>query len=138
MKKESLLYGIIGLLGGIVLATVFAVVAVNNDNDTMMRMMGMDTRENDSSEASSMGGMDHSSMSMDDMSESLSGKQGDEFDQAFLEEMIVHHQGAIDMATLAKTNAKHAELKTMADAIISAQSAEIQQMQDWQTQWGYR
>lgn len=78
-------------------------------------------------------------MSMEDMMASmnaeLTGKTGDEFDKAFLTEMTAHHQGAIEMAELAQQNAKHQEIKTMADAIISAQTGEIEQMQGWKASW---
>ena len=72
---------------------------------------------------------------MDDMMEGLQGKTGDEFDKAFLSEMIVHHQGAVQMAQAALQNAKHDEIKQMAQNIISAQTSEIQQMQGWQKTW---
>ena len=64
-------------------------------------------------------------------------KTEDEFDKAFIEEMIVHHQGAIDMAQLARKNAGHDEIKSMADDIISAQTKEIDQMRQWQKDWNY-
>jgi uncharacterized protein (DUF305 family) len=72
---------------------------------------------------------------MGDMMAGLEGKTGDEFDQAFLTEMIVHHEGAVDMAEAALQNAKHAEIKTMANAIISAQTGEIAQMKEWLKTW---
>ncbi len=72
---------------------------------------------------------------MSGMMAALEGKRGDEFDRAFLEEMIVHHEGALDMAEAAKLYAERAEIKTMADAIISTQTAEIEQMQAWQRAW---
>lgn len=78
---------------------------------------------------SSMGSM------MDTMNAALEGKTGDTFDQEFLAEMIVHHQGAIDMAKLALTNAKHQEIKDLANAIIKAQTSEIAQMKAWQKTW---
>lgn len=76
-------------------------------------------------------------MSMADMSAMLKGKTGDDFDAAFLEGMIPHHQGAIDMANAAATSAKHAEIKKMAADIISAQQKEIDMMKAWQKSWGY-
>jgi uncharacterized protein (DUF305 family) len=83
--------------------------------------------------------MDDDSMgmhgAMKGMMASLNGKTGDAFDKAFLSEMIIHHQGAVQMAEAAKVNAKHPEIKAMADAIISAQTSEIRQMQDWQRSW---
>ena len=51
--------------------------------------------------------------------------------------MIEHHKGAVDMAKLALTNAKHQELKDMANDIITAQTKEITDMESWQKQWGY-
>lgn len=78
-------------------------------------------------------------MTMDSMIASmnaeLEGKTGDEFDKAFLKEMTAHHMGAVQMAELALQHANHAEIKNMAQAIISAQNAEIDQMKQWQTAW---
>ncbi|MDY0195124.1 MAG: DUF305 domain-containing protein [Sulfurovaceae bacterium] len=132
MKKE-LLYGIVGLLIGAVIAIVAATLAVNNNNTSMMKMMGMYTSDNDA--AGTM--MSNEDMSMGQMMAGLQGKTGDNFDKAFLSEMIVHHQGAINMANLAKTNAKHDEIKNMANDIVVTQTKEINQMQTWQTDWGY-
>lgn len=72
---------------------------------------------------------------MESMMGALEGKSGDAFDKAFLSEMIMHHQGAVLMAEAALENAAHEEIKTMARAIISAQTTEITQMQDWQAAW---
>lgn len=88
-------------------------------------------------DGSAMPGMNHSGMQgeMDAMMVALEGKVGDEFDKVFLSEMIMHHQGAVEMAEAALSSAKHEEIKTMANAIISAQVMEIKQMQDWQKAW---
>lgn len=77
----------------------------------------------------------HMSGMMKNMSMNLEGKTGDEFDKAFLTEMIMHHEGAVKMAELAKINANHQEIKNMADAIISAQNKEISDMKNWLTAW---
>jgi uncharacterized protein (DUF305 family) len=82
-----------------------------------------------------MGGNTDMSAMMANMNAGLQGKTGDAFDQEFIAEMIVHHQGAIDMAKLALTNAKHQEIKDLANAIISAQTKEITQMKQWQKSW---
>ncbi len=50
---------------------------------------------------------------------------GETYDRNFIANMIAHHQGAVDMAKLAQKNAKHQELKDMANDIISAQEGEI-------------
>ncbi|MDQ3123257.1 MAG: DUF305 domain-containing protein [bacterium] len=69
---------------------------------------------------------------------SLVGKTGDQFDEAFISQMIDHHEGAIEMAELADTNAQHTEIKQLSKDIIDAQKKEIVQMRQWQTQWGYQ
>jgi len=75
--------------------------------------------------------MDHD-MSMPGM---LSGKElaslkrlkGTEFDRTFLQLMIKHHQGALEMLDLI-SDSKNAEAKALAKAIKSAQSKEINSM----------
>ncbi len=63
--------------------------------------------------------------------------QGEQYDQAFIANMIAHHEGAVEMAKLALTNAKHQEIKDMANDIIAAQTTEINEMLAWQSEWGY-
>ena len=63
MKKESILYGIIGLLAGSLITIIIATMAVNNHDDGMMKMMGMHTDGNDHS----MMNMDNSNMNMEGM-----------------------------------------------------------------------
>jgi uncharacterized protein (DUF305 family) len=56
-------------------------------------------------------------------------------DSHFLDMMSSHHEGAIDMAKQALTKAEHPEIKDLAKRIISAQSAEIKQMDAWAKAW---
>lgn len=58
-----------------------------------------------------------------------------ELDQAFIDMMVPHHQAAVEMAKLAQDRAEHAELSTLADAIVSAQEREIGQMKAWRLAW---
>ncbi|MEK9178628.1 MAG: DUF305 domain-containing protein, partial [Patescibacteria group bacterium] len=81
--------------------------------------------------------MGDSEMSMTGMVNSLKNLSGEEFDRVFIEQMIPHHQGAIDMAELALENAFHQEIKDLANDIIEAQKSEINTMKQWQTSWGY-
>ncbi len=75
------------------------------------------------------------SNAMDDMMSGLKGLSGDAFDKAFLSQMIMHHEGAVVMAEAALKDARHSELKNMANDIISAQTREIEQMKNWQRLW---
>jgi uncharacterized protein (DUF305 family) len=57
--------------------------------------------------------------------ESLSGA---EFDTLWLESMISHHQGAIEMAKAEIANGENVDAKRLAQTIIDTQQAEIGQM----------
>jgi uncharacterized protein (DUF305 family) len=57
------------------------------------------------------------------------------YDLQFIDAMVLHHQGAIDMALPADTNALHPELRQFARGVIEAQSGEIAQMKQWREQW---
>ena len=131
MNKDNTLTGVIGLLVGIVITGFVAGQAVNNNNSGMMRMMGINTSKSDNNAAK------HNSMTMEDMHKQLEGLSGDAFDKAFIEMMIAHHEGAVDMAELIPSRAKHSEIKTLGQAIITAQNQEIADMKKWQQDWGY-
>lgn len=129
MEKNVLVVGLIALIigagGGYALAANKAPVA--SQQATGGHMMP-DGSMMDGSNTGMQG-------EMDSMMQALNGKTGDAFDQAFLTEMTMHHQGAVQMAQLALQNAKHQEIKEMAQNIITAQNAEIKQMQDWKAAW---
>ena len=111
METKALLYGLIGFFaGGLLVSLVVTLQKPEPSKDTT---------------------------SMSQMSESLQGKTGDEFDKAFIVGMIEHHQGAIDMAKQAEKNAKHNEIKQLSRDIITAQDGEISTMKQWQAVWGY-
>ena len=78
--------------------------------------------------------MDHSGHQMAGMvsdadMDRLRATSGAEFDRLFLELMIAHHEGAIDMAQDPLANGEDPELRTLLEAIVEAQTAEIAQMQ---------
>ena len=56
-------------------------------------------------------------------------------DQHFIEQMIPHHDGAIAMANLALEKATRPEIKTLAQTILKAQTAENQEMRAWYRDW---
>lgn len=60
-----------------------------------------------------------------------------DFDKAFIEEMIPHHQMAVMMANMLKSQTKRPEMKKLADEIITAQTKEIKNMRSWYQNWGY-
>ena len=65
----------------------------------------------------------------------LEDRQGAEFEQAFIDEMIVHHDGAVDMAKLLLAGTARPELVKLGNDIISAQTGEIKMMKGWRAEW---
>lgn len=59
----------------------------------------------------------------------------DQVDELFINMMVPHHEGAVEMALIAQERAERPEIRQMADAIISAQVAEITQMREWKQSW---
>ena len=57
-------------------------------------------------------------------------------DVSFTQNMIPHHQQAIEMAKLVDTHTDRPELRQLADSIVSSQSQEITQMEGWLRSWG--
>lgn len=114
MKNNTLMIGITMLVLGVVLGVIFSPAEKMTQNPASSHEM-------------------HTAMS--GMTSGLQGKTGDAFDSAFLSEMIVHHDGAIEMAKLALLHANHEEIKTLATAIIDAQTKEIAQMKAWKQKW---
>lgn len=62
-------------------------------------------------------------------------ENADNFDEVFLQQMIPHHQMAVMMASMLKNGTERSEMKQLADAIISTQTSEIEQMRQWLTDW---
>jgi uncharacterized protein (DUF305 family) len=123
MNKQVIIAIVAGLVIGV--AGTLSVATLANSDDV-------------SSTTSQRTANNHSTMSMADMNKELDGLSGDAYDKAFIEMMIAHHQGAIDMARLSPSRANHAEVKDLSKAIIIAQEKEISDMTQWQVNWGFQ
>lgn len=80
-----------------------------------------------------MEGMDHGGMAgmmtEGEMAE-LEAAMGAEFDRLFLEMMVRHHEGAVEMAEVELAEGEDAEAQALAEEIIETQEAEIAEMED--------
>lgn len=99
----------------------------------MLEQWGAPTEPEMPSE-SGMPGMDHGDMSgsgmmTDEEMQELEKATGAEFDRLWVEMMIKHHEGAVDMAKTELEKGSNAEAKALAQKIVEAQEAEISEMQ---------
>ncbi|SMQ15992.1 Uncharacterized conserved protein, DUF305 family [Streptomyces sp. Ag82_O1-12] len=82
------------------------------------------------------GGMDHSASGHSGMPGMMGGEDmaalerltGKAFDVQFLTLMVEHHEGAVEMAETEQRKGRHAPAKAMAGDIVTAQNAEIGEM----------
>ena len=79
-------------------------------------------------------GMMHMGM-MGDATDIDKLKTASDFDKAFIEEMIPHHQMAVMMAQMLERTTERAEMKQLARDIIVAQTKEINSMRSWYREW---
>lgn len=88
---------------------------------------------------------EHGMMGGNGMHMGMMGNQSDmtrlekeaDFDKAFIEEMIPHHQMAVMMANMLFRGTDRPEMKKLAQDIITAQTKEINEMRQWYQAWGY-
>ena len=73
-----------------------------------------------------MKGMDHGSGGM---ASGMLMKNGKYSDERFIDAMVPHHEGAVEMARVAQKHAEHPEIKQLADNIITTQRAEIEELE---------
>ena len=57
------------------------------------------------------------------------------FDQQFIDMMVPHHEGAVEMARIAEQRSQRAEIRTMTSDILRTQASEIEQMKAWRRAW---
>lgn len=85
-------------------------------------------------EPTPMAGMDHGGMDMNGMSQEeamadLEGLSGADFDRQFLELMVAHHEGAVEMAQTELQDGENPQALALAEQIVADQEAEIAEMQ---------
>lgn len=136
MKKETVQAGVV--CGIICVAFMWAYmslfmnmgsVSIAAPTKVGMHMMPDGTMMGDETSMMGMQGM------MMDMTARLKGKKGAELEKIFLEDMIVHHQGAVDMSKELLKGTDRPELVQFANDIISLQTQEIEMQKKWLKEW---
>lgn len=84
-----------------------------------------------------MSGMNGGMSMMDGPQGGPMGEFSDEqpFDLQFIDQMTMHHQGALMSTEMMIADSDRPELRDLAAAIDTSQTAQIEQMQTWRTQW---
>ncbi len=124
MEKTSSILLFTVLIVGLGIGYLFGSSTVVKQTENVHTMPDGSMMENDHA---------HSAMddAMHDMTTALEGKSGAEFDKEFLKQMIVHHQGAVEMAEMVLVQSNETQLKDFSEDIIEVQSKEINMMQAW-------
>lgn len=126
-------YAVFVVIGIVIGALFMSIISLEDGEEQVASKESVqDQSHHQMSEAGSQQGM-----TMDDMVQILKDKSGDEYDKAFLIEMISHHEGAIEMAKMSQKQAKHEELRELSNTIMLTQEAEVKMMKEWQKEWGY-
>ena len=81
-------------------------------------------------ESGGMAGMAHESTGhgSGDVASGMLMQNGKYSDERFIDAMVPHHQGAVEMARVALKNAEHDEIVELSENIISTQRAEIEDL----------
>ena len=84
-----------------------------------------------------MSGMDGGMSMMDGPQGGPMGEFSDDqpFDLQFIDQMTMHHQGALMSTEMMIADSDRPELRDLAAAIETSQTAQIEQMQTWRSEW---
>jgi uncharacterized protein (DUF305 family) len=118
----SVLTLLIGLLGGYLLG-------VTNNTNAFHGHDGMMQHSNNEASQFHGSGMGMGSMMLG------SGADTKTYEQRWLAQMIVHHQGAVVSSEALLNRTERPELREFAENIINTQSREIDTMQGWLDTW---
>lgn len=131
MKKGLILTSVL-LLGIAGLGTACNQAA---DDHTKMNHGEMNSNSmNHNSMPANAGTEDHGNMNHSGMKSDPNAAAAP-YDLQFIDTMISHHQGAIDMAKMIDGKTGNPELKKFGAQIVADQEKEIAQMKDWREKW---
>ncbi len=109
-----------------------APITADSSTDTMGSMEGMD--HSSTAGTSGMSGMSGvSGMMTEEQMTQLQNATGPDFDRMFLQLMIEHHTGAVQMAETEQQKGSNPQAQELADSIVTSQSAQIEQMKQMLT-----
>jgi uncharacterized protein (DUF305 family) len=127
--KNHLKLGLLALAAALVLASCAGSGAGSQGDASQGDTSQGDTKEQQE-ESGGMAGMDHESTGhgSGDVASGMLMQDGKYSDERFIDAMVPHHQGAVEMARVALKNAEHDEIVQLSENVISSQQAEIEEL----------
>jgi uncharacterized protein (DUF305 family) len=137
MKRISLKAKLLGLVVITIATASSLLTACSTNPQTQAQAPTPSATSAGSSQTMDHGGMHHGSMTEMDHSAAMNlGPADAEYDLRFIDAMIPHHRGAIDMANEALQKSQRPEIKALAQNIIKAQNREENElMRKWRVTW---
>jgi uncharacterized protein (DUF305 family) len=123
-----------GLLALTYIATATLTIACSPGSNQSQAANTQVTETSNKQEKQTGNMMEHGNGMSHDMSMDLGPADAD-YDLRFIDGMLMHHQGAVNMAEEALSKSQRPEIKKLAQNIITAQNREISQMKEWRTAW---
>jgi len=128
-------YTSLGLLGILLLALTLTLASCSGGSAGSGEQGSSDQEDKKAADDTKV--VDHKSMDHGDMKQGSGDmmdaskmlmENGEYSDERFIDMMVPHHQGAVEMAGVALENADHPELRQLAEYIVADQSAEIERL----------
>jgi uncharacterized protein (DUF305 family) len=117
-------------LGLLALAAALVLAACDSSGGGSQGNASQDNADGQQKESGGMAGMEHESMGhgSGSMASGMLMENGKYSDERFIDAMVPHHQGAVEMARVALENAEHDEIIQLSENIVSTQQAEIKEL----------
>jgi uncharacterized protein (DUF305 family) len=125
MKNNHIRLSLLALVATLVLASCASSGGGSQSNGSGDDVEGTSYGDKSGQAEGGMSGMGHGS---GDMASEMLEENGKYSDERFIDAMVPHHQGAVEMARVALDNAEHEKLVQLSENIVSTQQAEIEDL----------
>lgn len=124
-NQRTYIIAAVGIIGVIIAGVIVAYFATRSNTTTPTSQHDMSKMETSNDDESAT-------------YKKYAALKGEAYDKAFLADMIVHHDGALNMAEMANGAATDQNIKNLAANINATQGREIARMNELQEKWGYQ
>ena len=125
MKNNHLRLSLLALVATLVFASCASSGGGSQGNGSGNGTEKMNHGDKSGQAKGGMPGMRHGSR---DTASGTLEENGKYSDESFIDAMVPHHRGAVEMARVALQNAEHGEIRRLSENIVSTQQAEIEEL----------